>query len=122
PGAERDPSGILRAIRVSALTGAGIAELRTVLALRFPAHDALPDADAAALADASRASVVATRPLPTTLPMSLNDPQWGKRGNSGPPDLDEIWRNASRRLNEILGRRAPGSTDGGGGGGNGGRG
>src|SRR4249920_2600000 len=55
--------------------------------------------------------------------MSLNDPQWGKRGNSGPPDLDEIWRNASRRLNEILGRRAPGSTDGGGGGGgNGGRG
>jgi membrane protease subunit HflK len=54
--------------------------------------------------------------------MSLNDPQWGKRGNSGPPDLDEIWRNASRRLNEILGRRAPGSADGGGGGGNGGRG
>ncbi len=53
--------------------------------------------------------------------MSLNDPQWGKRGNSGPPDLDEIWRNASRRLNEILGRRAPGSTDGGGGG-DGGRG
>jgi membrane protease subunit HflK len=54
--------------------------------------------------------------------MSLNDPQWGKRGNSGPPDLDEIWRNASRRLNEILGRRGP-STDGGGGeGGRGGRG
>ena len=26
PGAERDPSGILRAVRVSALTGAGIAE------------------------------------------------------------------------------------------------
>jgi modulator of FtsH protease HflK len=55
--------------------------------------------------------------------MSLNDPQWGKRGNSGPPDLDEIWRNASRRLNEILGRRGPSSTDGGGGeGGRGGRG
>jgi len=53
--------------------------------------------------------------------MSLNDPQWGKRGNSGPPDLDEIWRNATRRLNEILGRRAPGGTDGGGGG-DGGRG
>jgi membrane protease subunit HflK len=54
--------------------------------------------------------------------MSLNDPQWGKRGNSGPPDLDEIWRNASRRLNEILGRRGPSSTDGGGHGGRGGRG
>jgi membrane protease subunit HflK len=40
--------------------------------------------------------------------MSLNDPQWGKRGNSssgGPPDLDEIWRNVNRRINEIFGRR-----------------
>ena len=37
--------------------------------------------------------------------MSLNDPQWGKRGRSGPPDLDEIWRNVNRRLNELLGRR-----------------
>ena len=38
--------------------------------------------------------------------MSLNDPQWGKRGNSGgPPDLDEIWRNVNRRLNDFLGRR-----------------
>ena len=53
--------------------------------------------------------------------MSLNDPQWGKRGNGGPPDLDEIWRNASRRLNELLGRRAPGGADSGGGG-DGGRG
>jgi ribosomal protein L12E/L44/L45/RPP1/RPP2 len=24
--------------------------------------------------------------------MALNDPQWGKRGNDGPPDLDEILR------------------------------
>ncbi|MFO1283152.1 MAG: FtsH protease activity modulator HflK [Burkholderiales bacterium] len=40
--------------------------------------------------------------------MSLNDPQWGKRGGSpggGPPDLDEIWRNVNRRLAEIFGRR-----------------
>ena len=45
--------------------------------------------------------------------MSLNDPQWGKRGNSGgPPDLDEIWRNVNRRLNDFLGRRG---GDGGGG-------
>ena len=37
--------------------------------------------------------------------MSLNDPQWGKRGNSGgPPDLDEIWRNFNRKMNELFGR------------------
>ena len=36
--------------------------------------------------------------------MSLNDPQWGKRGRSGPPDLDEIWRNINRRLTEMFGR------------------
>ena len=42
--------------------------------------------------------------------MSLNDPQWGKRSSSGgPPDLDEIWRNVNRRLNEIFRRKgAPG--------------
>jgi membrane protease subunit HflK len=51
--------------------------------------------------------------------MSLNDPQWGKRGNSsGPPDLDEIWRNVNRRMNELFGRRreSPDGGDGGGGG------
>jgi len=47
--------------------------------------------------------------------MSLNDPQWGKRGNSGgPPDLDEIWRNVNRRLNDLFGRKGGGSDDGGG--------
>jgi membrane protease subunit HflK len=46
--------------------------------------------------------------------MSLNDPQWGKRGRSGPPDLDEIWRNVNRRLNELLGRHEPDGGDGGG--------
>ena len=41
--------------------------------------------------------------------MSLNDPQWGKRGNNGgPPDLDEIWRNVNRRLNELFGRKGGG--------------
>ena len=53
--------------------------------------------------------------------MSLNDPQWGKRGNQsgGPPDLDEIWRNVNRRLNDLFGRKrepqdgweAPGDAD-----------
>ena len=42
--------------------------------------------------------------------MSLNDPQWGKRGRGGPPDLDEIWRNFNRRLNELFGRREPGDA------------
>jgi len=53
--------------------------------------------------------------------MSLNDPQWGKRsgggGGGGPPDLDEIWRNVSRRLNDLFNRRPSGSGDGEGGGG-----
>jgi modulator of FtsH protease HflK len=43
--------------------------------------------------------------------MGLNDPQWGKRGGGGggggggPPDLDELWRQFNRRLNDMLGRR-----------------
>jgi len=43
---------------------------------------------------------------PRELRMSLNDPQWGKRGNnSGPPDLDEIWRNVNRRMAELFARK-----------------
>jgi len=50
--------------------------------------------------------------------MSLNDPNWGRGnrgpdgsrggpggGNQGPPDLDELWRNFNRRLNDLFGRR-----------------
>jgi membrane protease subunit HflK len=39
--------------------------------------------------------------------MSLNDPQWGKRGsgNEGPPDLDEMWRSFNQKLNGLFGRR-----------------
>ena len=51
--------------------------------------------------------------------MSLNDPQWGKRGAGGPPDLDEIWRNVNPRLNELLGRKAGNGDDVAGGGGGG---
>ena len=42
--------------------------------------------------------------------MSLNDPQWGKRGRSGPPDLDEIWRNVNRRLSDLFGPKTPGDS------------
>ena len=48
--------------------------------------------------------------------MSLNDPQWGRKpgggGNSGPPDLDEIWNNLGQRLNSVLGRKGHGDGDG----------
>src|SRR3954471_20054366 len=50
--------------------------------------------------------------------MSLNDPNWGRGGsrgpqgpgggNQGPPDLDELWRNFNRRLNDLFGRRPRG--------------
>jgi len=52
PGIERDESGILRAVRVSALTGAGCAELRAALAERFPAHASFSDAGVAPVFDA----------------------------------------------------------------------
>ena len=48
--------------------------------------------------------------------MSLNDPNWGRGGgnrpqgggNQGPPDLDELWRNFNRRLNDLFSRRRGG--------------
>ncbi|MBA2352052.1 MAG: FtsH protease activity modulator HflK [Burkholderiales bacterium] len=41
--------------------------------------------------------------------MALNDPQWGKRGgnNEGPPDLDQLWRKFTQKVNALLGRRGP---------------
>ena len=67
--------------------------------------------------------------------MSLNDPQWGRGGgsknsndggrederrpqrpgNDGPPDLDELWRDFNRRLNNLFGRRGGGGRPSGGG-------
>jgi len=35
--------------------------------------------------------------------MALNDPQWGKRGNDGPPDLDEILRKFNQKLAGLFG-------------------
>jgi modulator of FtsH protease HflK len=43
--------------------------------------------------------------------MSLNDPQWGRRPNQGPPDLDEILREFNRKLNNLFGRRGGGGDE-----------
>jgi modulator of FtsH protease HflK len=37
--------------------------------------------------------------------MAMNEPQWGRRGNEGPPDLDELWRRLNQRLNSLFGGR-----------------
>ena len=42
--------------------------------------------------------------------MALNDPQWGKRGNDGPPDLDELWRRLNQRLNSMFGGKGGGGA------------
>jgi membrane protease subunit HflK len=46
-----------------------------------------------------------------------NDPQWGRRGNEGPPDLDELWRRFNQKLNSLLGGRGGGGSGGSGSGG-----
>ncbi|MFC5300945.1 FtsH protease activity modulator HflK [Azospira restricta] len=55
--------------------------------------------------------------------MSLNDPQWGNRGNDngggrrpnqGPPDLEELWRDFNRKLSGLFGRKGGGSGNDGG--------
>jgi len=41
--------------------------------------------------------------------VALNDPNWGRRGNSeGPPDLDELWRNLTQKFNRMFGGRGTG--------------
>jgi membrane protease subunit HflK len=48
--------------------------------------------------------------------MGLNDPQWGrKKGNSGPPDLDQLWRNFNKKLNNLFKRKGGGGNVPGGG-------
>ena len=49
--------------------------------------------------------------------MSLNDPQWGKRGKDGPPDLDELLRNLNAKLNGLFGRKGGAEPPSGGAGG-----
>jgi len=49
--------------------------------------------------------------------MAWNDPQWGNKGNrnpnSGPPDLDELWRRVNQRLNGLFGKKDTGGSGGG---------
>jgi membrane protease subunit HflK len=60
--------------------------------------------------------------------MSLNDPQWGNRGNDsgggnnggkrpnqGPPDLEELWRDLNRRLSGVFDKKSGGGNGGNGG-------
>src|SRR6202140_1849269 len=41
--------------------------------------------------------------------MPPNDPQWGKKNNEGPPDLDEILRKLQQKIAALLGFRGRGS-------------
>ncbi|MEK6664512.1 MAG: FtsH protease activity modulator HflK [Pseudomonadota bacterium] len=48
--------------------------------------------------------------------MAWNDPNWGKKNNSGgPPDLDELWRRFNERVSGLFGgkRRGPNLPSGG---------
>jgi membrane protease subunit HflK len=40
--------------------------------------------------------------------MPPNDPQWGKKNNEGPPDLDEILRKLNQKIAGIFGRKPSG--------------
>ena len=41
-----------------------------------------------------------------------NDPGWGNRNNDGPPDLDEVFRQFSRKLNGLFGKNGgPGAPE-----------
>ncbi len=45
--------------------------------------------------------------------MSMNDPQWGKRNNDRPPDLDELMKKFNQKLSGLFGAKGPGSGGGG---------
>jgi modulator of FtsH protease HflK len=40
-----------------------------------------------------------------------NDPGWGNRNNEGPPDLDEVMRELSRKVNALFGKKPNSSSD-----------
>jgi membrane protease subunit HflK len=44
--------------------------------------------------------------------MGLNDPQWGNKNGGGPPDLDELLRNFSKKLNGLFGGKGGSGNNG----------
>jgi membrane protease subunit HflK len=40
--------------------------------------------------------------------MGLNDPQWGNKGNGGPPDMEELFRKLNAKISAMLGGRNSG--------------
>lgn len=52
--------------------------------------------------------------------MSQNDPNRGRNGQNGPPDLDEVFRDLNRKLSHLLGGKPGNGRPGGNAGGNGG--
>jgi len=48
--------------------------------------------------------------------MGLNDPQWGKSNNGGPPDLEELLRKLNRKVSSMMGGKGGSEKSGGGGG------
>lgn len=61
-------------------------------------------------------------PKPLRALLNLNDPGWGRNqnndnnsqrpsgNNDGPPDLDELWRDLNRKLNNLFGRGGGGGS------------
>ena len=37
-------------------------------------------------------------------------PAWAQRNNEGPPDLDEVFRDLSKKINKLFGRNASGNS------------
>jgi len=85
-----------------------------------PLGDVTPETDATPAPDVttpnSRLVASRTRGIRSRIAgvlMSLNDPQWGRRGgNQGPPDLDELIRNFNQKLGSLFGRKGGGNGNG----------
>ena len=48
--------------------------------------------------------------------MGLNDPQWGKKNNGGPPDIEAVLRDINKKISALFGNKGGGTGDTGGGG------
>ncbi|MEO6422016.1 MAG: protease modulator HflK, partial [Candidatus Nitrotoga sp.] len=41
--------------------------------------------------------------------MGLNDPQWGKKNNGGPPDLETVMRDINKKISALFGNKGNGT-------------